>query len=251
MLWHCLQDVKCDGQGLTSICQDGLQQFIELRCLRLENNRLEDFSALQALPNLAQLFISCNRIAHLPIFSDSCFGKIRTLDVSFNFLSTEDLFGSASSLAQLPSLRELDASGNDLGQLPRALGSFPALQSLSLEFNSLDASCLRPLAALPRLEHLGLAHNCVASLPAQLLDSPEAFAKLTVLDLACNSIGCVSAVLLYVHVTRCRSCMHWLARPTCTLRGCATKCNLLSAAVHRVMVCTNAWCAATSPNTLL
>jgi Leucine rich repeat/Leucine Rich repeats (2 copies) len=172
-----------------------LQHFVELRSLHLENNRLTDFAALGSLRCLEQLYLSCNRIACLPTLSDNAFAHLRCLDVSFNFLSANEVFGQRCDLAQLPSLRELDASGNEMSRLPEVLGSFPALQSLSLESNKLSEACLRSLAGLPRLTLLGLAHNCIKSLPERLLNGPAAFAKLETLDISHNAIRCAPLIL--------------------------------------------------------
>ncbi len=122
------------------------------------------------------------------------------LDVSFNRLPADALLGPSSPLALLPLLRQLDASGNGLGSLPRGgLGAFAALQTLRLTHNGLTGGALAPLAALPALVSLNLAHNAVAEAPAALLSvrasSSTAYASASApAPASCGAIS-VAAVL--------------------------------------------------------
>jgi Leucine-rich repeat (LRR) protein len=185
-----VQEIKLENQGLVGIVQQDVAFFRALKSLRLDNNLLKDFSPLNCLPNLAQLHLACNRVHSLPTVDSVQFCSLKILDLSFNYVSAEDVFGSDKGWARLPCLRELDLSGNDFRKLPEAIGSFPALQRLSLEFNKLTTDCLKPLSALPRLQHLGVAHNRISGLPKRLLEDPKAFDELTSLDLSCNIIRC-------------------------------------------------------------
>ena len=145
--------------------------------------------ALARLPCLVQLHLSCNRIHELPQLQPGDFPALQTLDLSFNFVRVNDVFASDMGWSRLPALRDLDLCGNDIAALPPALGSFPALRRLALDFNKLPTACLEPLSALPSLQELGLASNCITGLPARLLKDPRAFARLTSLDLSNNAIS--------------------------------------------------------------
>ncbi|MEW5307179.1 MAG: hypothetical protein WDW36_009587 [Sanguina aurantia] len=90
---------------------------------------------------------------------------LQTLDLSFNMLQAEEVLGAGSVLSLLPRLCSMDLSSNGFKRLPNCLGAFPALHSLSLARNSLRASALPPLAALPRLAQLDLSHNLIDSFP--------------------------------------------------------------------------------------
>ena len=186
-----------EDQGVVSIDAESLAQFSNARSIHLDNNRLTDFAALAVLPNLLQIAVPCNRIHALPAQAPGAFAGLRSLDISFNFLRVHDVFGVGSRLSQLPSLRELDVSGNDLRTLPDSVSGFTVLCRLSLDFNKLSAQCLRPLAVLPKLEHLGLAHNRVAGLPEGLEADAGAFDALTSLDLSCNVIRCASPRVIH------------------------------------------------------
>lgn len=172
------------------IVQQDVEFFQALKALQLENNRLSDFSALAGLPRLSQLFLSCNRIQRLPEASPGHFQMLQVLDLSFNFVQADDIFASDTGWSRLPTLRDLDLSGNDIATLPSALGSFPSLRRLALDFNKLTAPCLKPLSALPRLQALELANNRISGLPARLLKNPCAFSSLTSLDLSNNVVRC-------------------------------------------------------------
>jgi Leucine-rich repeat (LRR) protein len=89
--------------------------------------------------------------------------------------------------SRLPSLRKLDMSGNHLCTLPEAVGSFPSLTHMTLEYNQLGGDCLKALGALPKLEILGLANNQISEIPEEAFTAAS-FNHLLVLDVSRNSI---------------------------------------------------------------
>jgi Leucine-rich repeat (LRR) protein len=187
-----LQEIKLEHKGIVGIVRQDVEFFQALRSLCLDNNHLTDFSDLGCLPNLQSLHLSCNRICTLPTLTTGLFCELRVLDISFNFVNATDIFSLETEWAGLTSLQELDVCGNDFQKLPEAIGSFPSLRKLSLEYNGLSSECLKPLSALPALQHLGLAHNNISCLPQRLSDDPEAFRSLKVLDVSFNAIRCTS-----------------------------------------------------------
>jgi Leucine-rich repeat (LRR) protein len=194
-----LQEIRLEHKGIVGIVKQDLEFFPGLRSLRLDNNHLTDFSDLGLLPNLCRLHLSCNRIHTLPTLTTGLFYELRVLDISFNFIKATDILGAEAEWARLPSLQELDLSGNDFRKAPEAIGSFPSLRKLSLEYNQLTSECLKPLSALPVLQHLGCAHNKISRLPERLAEDPEAFRSLQVLDVSCNSIRCPSSPIMRLH----------------------------------------------------
>lgn len=174
-----------------SIAADDVQHCSYLKVLHLEGNRLQGFAALASLPRLARLYLGCNRLTSVPQASAQGFTGLRSLDLSFNFVPAEALFGTVSVLPQLPRLRELDASGNELLHLPASIVGFTALQTLNLSFNKLSDKCLLSLAKLPALESLVLVKNALTAATDSRSLGFESFKALQTLDLSCNKIRCV------------------------------------------------------------
>lgn len=186
-----------------SILRADIAFFTALKSLRLDNNRLTDFSALGDLPQLRRLSLSDNRLPSLPTVAagahdtaQEAFFSLQSLDVSFNLLPVHSVFSQDSGWARLPGLQELDLSGNDLRKLPHALGAFPSLRSLALEYNGLSSDCLKPLSALPALQVLSLAHNRIKGIPDRVSNDRGCFRKLRQIDLSFNRIRHAPALLL-------------------------------------------------------
>jgi len=123
------------------------------------------------------------------------------LNLSYNGLST----AAIAALADLPRLRQLDLSMNELTALPADMSAFTALHSLNCEHNALgsEASFLA-LGSIPGLRSLSLAHNRVEALPASPIDA--AFSLLTTLDLAHNLIVHEEARLPVLQMGSCACC---------------------------------------------
>lgn len=184
---HASQEIKLVDKGLVSVDEADVRSLKALKSLILENNALEDISPFGELEALQSLNVACNKIQHLPVLSSGLFYKLQKLNISFNTIPVSDVLSSDCAWSRLPSLRELDLSGNRLSCLPEVLGSFPALVVLCLESNHLTEQCLHPLAVLPRLEHLGLAENHISDIPKNAFE-PSSYPCLKVLDLSRNKI---------------------------------------------------------------
>lgn len=182
-----MQEVKLVNRGLVSVDPSVLSSLTSLKSLVLENNQLKDVSPFGHLKELLSLNVACNQISQLPGLSFGLFYKLQTLDISFNSVLASDILSSNCDWSSLPSLRQLDLSGNMLKCLPQVVGSFPALANLHLELNELTGQCLCPLAKLPCLEHLGLADNHISNIP-QCAFNPDAYKSLKVLDVSKNRI---------------------------------------------------------------
>jgi Leucine-rich repeat (LRR) protein len=160
---------------------------VNLKSVHLNDNRIQDISALGRLQELCKLHVSCNRISQLPILSGGLFYHLQIFDASYNFIPADVIFSCASEWSRLPCLRHLDLSGNDLQQLPKVMGSFPSLQLLRLDQNALTGACLQALNGLPRLEHLTLTKNRIQTIPANTA-SKGSFPVLCRLDLSHNNL---------------------------------------------------------------
>lgn len=184
-----VQEIALSNRGIDSIEIGELPAFSALKALNLENNLITDIAPLGRLESLMQLQVGCNRIQGLPQLSDGIFFSLQVLDVGFNQIPVSEVFARESDWSRLPTLRKLDMSGNHLVQLPDAIGSFPSLQHLTLEYNQLSGECLRPLGRLPKLQVLGLANNHVDEIPMEAFTT-STFNSLTVLDMSRNRIRC-------------------------------------------------------------
>jgi Leucine-rich repeat (LRR) protein len=91
------------------VIHQDLRFFTRLTFLDVSDNclRLEHFCELPALRDLR---LPCNGISEVPSLQGLGFGKLRCLDLSYNSLSVNAIL----PLASLPTLRELDLSGNTM-----------------------------------------------------------------------------------------------------------------------------------------
>lgn len=239
-----VQDLALNNHGIASIAIGKLPAFTALKALNLENNLVSDITPLGRLESLVQLHVACNRIKSLPKLSDGLFFQLRVLDVGFNQIPVTEVFARESDWSRLPSLRRLDMSGNHLSSLPEAIGSFPSLQQLTLEYNQLSGESLRPLGSLRKLEILGLANNHVDSIPAEAFKACS-FNNLTVLDLSRNWIryeavaNWFSCISLYFYSCTQRTC------PCCGFGSDGNKIQFLGSmgliTSNRLIVSTTFW----------
>eukprot|EP00892_Ulva_mutabilis_P008412 jgi/Ulvmu1/5943/UM026_0065.1 len=184
---EAVQEIKLVNKGLNAVDACALKLFTRLQSLVLENNLLDDISPFGLLQSLVSLNVACNKITQLPDLSAGLFHKLQLLDISFNLITGPDVLSSSCTWSSLPSLRQLDLSGNMLKYLPDVVGSFPALVTLHLEFNELTGECLCPLAKLPCLEQLGLADNHISDIPRHALQL-DMYKNLKLLDVSRNRI---------------------------------------------------------------
>jgi hypothetical protein len=135
-------------------------------------------------------------------------------------LSYNDIARLPDELFALP-LVSLDVRGNQLAELPAAIGRCTTLQSLNVDGNPI-AKLPDELCALPNLGDLDLSHTNITALPddfgrlaslrylklhdCRLTDLPESFFSLPKLD------------SLYLHGTRLRSAV--IARIRATFPSC-------------------------------
>ncbi|NXC38852.1 TPBG protein, partial [Penelope pileata] len=142
-------------------------------------------------PYVRNLFITGNRLSRLlaGALAAPRLAELAALNLSSNHLCAVE----AGALAELPALRQLDLSGNPLGELsPLAFGEAGSpLEELALRGAMRKRSALRGLAALLRagalrnLSRLELADNGLVLLPADMLGALPALRHL---DLSNNSL---------------------------------------------------------------
>eukprot|EP00052_Salpingoeca_macrocollata_P020421 m.171547 g.171547 ORF g.171547 m.171547 type:complete len:1020 (-) comp21262_c0_seq1:44-3103(-) len=130
-----------------------------LHTLKLKNNRLESLPVeIAQLSLLAHLDVSYNQLTSLPV---NLGGRLVTLCVENNKLT------ALPAAVFSPALRELDASQNEIAELPATVGNATSLVSLKLNNNKLQA--LPPsVGGLAALANLELTFNQITQLPRAL-----------------------------------------------------------------------------------
>lgn len=121
--------------------------------------------------------------------------KLSTLDVSGSPISFELAWPNAGFdefhpiLLQLRDLRSLDLSGNNFTEVPRSIGSLPALQHVNFSNNPyLTGSGLRSLRLLPQLSSVDVAHCAIVSLSPEVQSAMEKWDRL---DMSFNRMTAV------------------------------------------------------------
>lgn len=174
-----------------------------------QNKSLDDIPV--GLPHdIWKLDLSVNRIQKLSLENLAQYGSIQHLDLESNHLE----FIQPGSFAQLPHLEVLNLAHNLLDQSKGGLGSLPRVRSLELSRNRLytgmvegflqDAPSLERVSLArnsitklsggtfrgsPSLTHVNLTHNIIIEIESGAF---QPLVNLSVLDLAMNSIPCIT-----------------------------------------------------------
>lgn len=154
---------KLVGENIVEVEEGDLLFFQNLTYLNLSENRIR-LEQLVNLKALRELYIQYNFIKGLQVEPGS-FTFLEVLSLGFNSVPA----GHILQLAQLPSLRSLDLSGNELCILPEDLSAFGKLEDLNLSSNnfSSDSVVVEPgkqfksLSTIPHLKRLNLSHNAL------------------------------------------------------------------------------------------
>ena len=149
-----------EGCGISSVISEDLSFFRKLTHLDLGDNRVQ-LASLAYLPALVELHLDCNGLCECSCPA-SGFPCLEVLNLSYNGLST----AAIAALADLPRLRQLDLSMNELTALPADMSAFTALQA-RLVLGA--AGCRAPVSA--GSEHRG-THSCMHA--AALRSAPPA-----------------------------------------------------------------------------
>ena len=154
--------------------------FERLRALSLRNQQLSvvDADFLRRFPNLEDVDLSGNRIAHLNGLEH--LPQLRRLTLGGNRLET------VSGLEHLTQLTDLDLSGNQLEQMPDGVEQLAQLTSLDLSFNQIAGLDDR-IGQLANLENLQLRGNLLGTVPSTLGN----LAQLRILNLGANRLQVV------------------------------------------------------------
>jgi len=174
--------------GIAYVSRRHGSRFTHLKKLILSGNSLA-MNAVSCFPALEILGLKCNGIREVA-FGEKDFPYLQVLDLSYNRLSQPAL----RLIGNLPSLVELDLSGNELETLP-AFGDrqvFPKLKILNASFNRLSTeTAFQTLSLLPQLEQLDLSSNGL-SVISNSVNKFGGFPSLVILNLSNNLIAKVN-----------------------------------------------------------
>ena len=127
------------------------------------------------------------------------FPCLEVLNLSYNGLDSDAIL----TLADLPRLRQLDVSRNELTALPADMSGFHSLQVLNCDHNMLGTeSCWYSLCLLPSLLSLSLSKNRVEYIPERAADG---FGALQSLNLTHNQICREEALLPTLRLANLRT----------------------------------------------
>lgn len=149
------------GRRIKRVDPSGFHSLSELKALDLGENGVSDLTPLAELMYLKELHVGANLVRSLDFRPDDQFLMVEVLDVGYNFLDAECL----RALGDMPSLRILTISGNDLCNFPLVLGPFPKLEVMAANGCNLPSHALRALSPLPSLRELYLCDNEICTIP--------------------------------------------------------------------------------------
>ncbi|XP_015178176.1 PREDICTED: chaoptin-like isoform X2 [Polistes dominula] len=196
---YSLSHLYMSHNQLTNVTQGIFGNMPHLQWLDLSHNDLieVDFDCFRNTRNLQVLFLSWNNIADIPADALRPLKKLRIVDLSHNRLRSlpDNMFTDAI-------IESLDLSHNQFMRLPVKTMSISAAMSLSildLSWNTLsgihttDAIFRLRVPELPltRLQILHLAHNELASIPAEMASN---LTSLHYLDLSYNDLTVVPLI---------------------------------------------------------
>jgi Leucine-rich repeat (LRR) protein len=181
---------RLTGENIVDVEEGDLLFFPNLAYLNLSENKIR-LEQLINLQSLTELHLQYNHIHSLHIIPGN-FPLLEILSLGFNSIPA----GHILQLAQLPNLRVLDLSGNELCVLPEELSSFTKLEELNLSSNSFSSDSIiidpgklfKSLSTIPHLKRLNLAHNMLKGFHFELLTDENVFEALAELDFSYNKV---------------------------------------------------------------
>jgi internalin A len=151
-----LEKLKASGEGIDNL--SGLEFFLRLTELDLDNNDISDLTPLTELIQLTKLNLDSNSISNLTPLA----GLTQLTDLEANNNSVSNL----SPLVLLTELKDLELENNNITNLT-PLAGLTGLEELKLDGNSRNSIMdISPLTALTKLKELGLEHNSINDISA-------------------------------------------------------------------------------------
>jgi len=113
---HQATRVRINDENLAATVPQDLTFFTNLMFVDLGENRLK-LEDLTSLPAVVEMRLHCNGIRAVAELPEGAFARLEVLDLSYNAMDA----AAIERLAQLPNLRELDLTCNQLAALPKSM----------------------------------------------------------------------------------------------------------------------------------
>ncbi|XP_067841762.1 transforming growth factor beta activator LRRC32 isoform X2 [Heptranchias perlo] len=178
-------EALCQNRGL-NIIPEGLPHDIWKLDLSVNHIQKLTMENLTLYSSIQHLDLQSNHLEFIQPGTFANLSRLEVLNLANNLL---DL--SKYGLGRLPYVKRLELSGNSLytGVVEDFLKEAPLLEHLSLARNSITKLSDRTFQGSPALTHVNLQHNIIIEIESGAFQS---LSNLYVLDLAMNSIPCIS-----------------------------------------------------------
>nr|XP_023026272.1 leucine-rich repeat-containing protein 70-like [Leptinotarsa decemlineata] len=215
---HICDTCKCsDGNSFIMDCSDQNFQHVlanwpinnKSLIAKFSNNNLTTLQLLPTSNQRAKLVFDHCKIKYIEGGVFSNMKNVEFIDLSYNFLTTEEIDGNNfkgpynnSKFHPLPSLKYLNLAYNQIHSLPRKFfENMPNLEELNLEgndFTVLDPQTQLSIGTLTRLTVLNLANNELTEVEGEALRN---LSNLKKIDLSSNQLDFVPESLEYLGKT--------------------------------------------------
>ncbi|XP_039151950.1 uncharacterized protein LOC120284210 [Drosophila simulans] len=164
-----LKNLNLAHNELLNISRESFYNLLELQTLVLSHNNISDidYETFLALPNLQYLDLSHNRLSGSAIRALQGIPDLVSLSIAYN----PDVGVAMQEFVASWSLKELDASGTGLCQVPAALAQ--SVRTLKLSDNWLKAINCGDMDSYPLLQYLDLSHSRIAQVEDDALGRLE------------------------------------------------------------------------------
>ncbi|XP_017020271.1 uncharacterized protein 2mit [Drosophila kikkawai] len=169
-----LKNLNLAHNQLLNISRESFYNLLELQTLILSHNNISDidYETFLALPNLQHLDLSHNRLSGSAIRALQGIPDLVSLSIAYN----PEVGVAMQEFVASWSLKELDASGTGLCQVPAALAQ--SVRTLKLSDNWLKAINCGDMDSYPLLQYLDLSHSRIAQVEDDALGRLELLTSL-------------------------------------------------------------------------
>ncbi|XP_043068433.1 uncharacterized protein 2mit [Drosophila bipectinata] len=164
-----LKNLNLAHNQLINISRESFYNLLDLQTLILSHNNISeiDYETFLALPNLQHLDLSHNHLSGSAIRALQGIPDLVSLSIAYN----PEVGGAMQEFVASWSLKELDASGTGLCQVPAALAQ--SVRTLKLSDNWLGAINCGDMDSYPLLQYLDLSHSRIAQVEDDALGRLE------------------------------------------------------------------------------
>ncbi|XP_044313333.1 uncharacterized protein LOC108037691 isoform X2 [Drosophila rhopaloa] len=164
-----LKNLNLAHNQLLNISRESFYSLLELQTLILSHNNISDidYETFLALPNLQHLDLSYNRLSGSAIRALQGIPDLVSLSIAYN----PEVGVAMQEFVASWSLKELDASGTGLCQVPAALAQ--SVRTLKLSDNWLKAINCGDMDSYPLLQYLDLSQSRIAQVEDDALGRLE------------------------------------------------------------------------------